>query len=139
MLAIMRYSRSYGLAIHDCGQCCPELLNPEMALSVRGHANRMIAYALIRHSVAHEKSRNIVQARTGATLKAQPNESKCMSIAADQKPTFLTKLKSRDLVAEGTMAFHFEKPASFENGEQEDCGNNIVLLRPTESLTIHRE
>lgn len=72
-------------------------------------------------------------------MKAQPNESKSISIAADQKPTFLTKLKSRDLVAEGIMAFHFEKPASFENGEQEDRGNNIVLLRPIESLTIHRE
>lgn len=36
-----------------------------------------------------------------------------MSAAAAKWPIFQAKLKSRDLVAEGTMAFHFEKPASF--------------------------
>jgi ferredoxin-NADP reductase len=32
---------------------------------------------------------------------------------SDVSPTFRAKLKRRDLVAERTMAFHFEKPASF--------------------------
>jgi len=36
-----------------------------------------------------------------------------MSTAAAKWPIFQAKLKSRNLVAEGTMAFHFEKPASF--------------------------
>jgi ferredoxin-NADP reductase len=36
-----------------------------------------------------------------------------MSTAAAKWPIFQAKLKSRDLVAECTMAFHFEKPASF--------------------------
>jgi ferredoxin-NADP reductase len=36
-----------------------------------------------------------------------------MSTAAAKWPIFQAKLKSRNLVAERTMAFHFEKPASF--------------------------
>lgn len=40
-------------------------------------------------------------------------EDRSMSTAAAKWPIFLAKLKSRDLVAERTMAFHFEKPASF--------------------------
>ena len=32
---------------------------------------------------------------------------------SDVGPMFRAKLKGRDLVAERTMSFHFEKPASF--------------------------
>lgn len=34
-------------------------------------------------------------------------------MGAAEWPTFLTKLKSRENVAEGTMAFHFDKPPGF--------------------------
>jgi ferredoxin-NADP reductase len=36
-----------------------------------------------------------------------------MSVVSTKWPIFRAKLKGRNLVAEGTMSFHFEKPASF--------------------------
>jgi ferredoxin-NADP reductase len=55
-----------------------------------------------------------------------------MSSAASW-PIFMAKLKSRQEVAEGTMAFHFEKPAdwSFKAGQFID----ITLLEPSETDT----
>src|ERR1041385_8550830 len=46
-------------------------------------------------------------------------------------PIFMAKLKSRQEVAEGTMAFHFEKPAgwTFKAGQFID----ITLLEPSET------
>lgn len=54
-----------------------------------------------------------------------------MSTAAAKWPIFQAKLKSRQDVAEGTMAFHFEKPASFvfTAGQFID----IDLLNPSET------
>ena len=48
-------------------------------------------------------------------------------------PIFMAKLKSRQEVAEGTMAFHFEKPAgwTFKAGQFID----ITLLEPSETDT----
>ena len=52
-----------------------------------------------------------------------------MSADTVESPIFLTKLKSRDLVAERTMAFHFEKPASFAFTPGRFI--NIDLLNPS--------
>jgi ferredoxin-NADP reductase len=54
-----------------------------------------------------------------------------MSATAPKCPAFLAKLKRREDVAEGTMAFHFEKPASFAftAGQFVDIG----LLNPSET------
>jgi ferredoxin-NADP reductase len=54
-----------------------------------------------------------------------------MSTAAAKWPVFQAKLKSRDLVAESTMSFRFEKPASFvfTAGQFID----IDLLSPSET------
>lgn len=54
-----------------------------------------------------------------------------MSTAAAKWPIFLAKLKSRDLVAERTMTFRFEKPSSFifTPGQFIDIG----LLNPSET------
>ena len=48
-------------------------------------------------------------------------------------PVFMAKLKSRQEVAEGTMAFHFEKPAgwTFKAGQFID----LTLLEPSETDT----
>jgi ferredoxin-NADP reductase len=48
-------------------------------------------------------------------------------------PIFMAKLKSRQEIAEGTMAFHFEKPAgwTFKAGQFID----ITLLEPSETDT----
>ena len=48
-------------------------------------------------------------------------------------PIFMAKLKSREEVAQGTMAFHFEKPAgwTFKAGQFID----ITLLDPAETDT----
>ncbi|HEY5213583.1 MAG TPA: FAD-dependent oxidoreductase [Acidobacteriaceae bacterium] len=54
-----------------------------------------------------------------------------MSAEAVESPIFQTKLKSRDLVAERTMAFHFEKPASFVFTPGQFI--NIDLLNPVET------
>ena len=54
-----------------------------------------------------------------------------MSADTVESPIFLTKLKSRDLVAERTMAFHFEKPASFAFTPGQFI--NIDLLNPSET------
>src|SRR6185437_1927143 len=48
-----------------------------------------------------------------SNLEGVTEDGKRMSTAAAKWPIFQAKLKSRDLVAERTMAFHFEKPASF--------------------------
>lgn len=54
-----------------------------------------------------------------------------MNTAIAKSPTQLVKLKSRQEVAEGTMAFHFEKPASFRfiPGQFVD----MTLLTPSET------
>ena len=51
--------------------------------------------------------------------------------AAAATPNFICKLKSRQVVAEGTMAFHFEKPTgwTFKPGQYVD----ITLLDPSET------
>ena len=54
-----------------------------------------------------------------------------MSTMVAKWPTFLTKLKSREDVAEGTMAFHFERPASF--GFTAGQFIDIDLLTPPET------
>ena len=54
-----------------------------------------------------------------------------MSTAAAQEPNFLAKLRSRELVAEGTMAFHFEKPVSFVFTPGQFI--NMDLLSPAET------
>ena len=54
-----------------------------------------------------------------------------MSTVAAKGPDFLAKLKSRDLVAEGTMSFHFEKPASFVFTAGQFI--NIDLVSPSET------
>jgi len=54
-----------------------------------------------------------------------------MSADKVESPIFPTKLKSRDLVAERTMAFHFEKPASFAFTPGQFI--NIDLLNPSET------
>src|SRR5665213_4621351 len=54
-----------------------------------------------------------------------------MSADTVESPIFPTKLKSRDLVAERTMAFHFEKPASFAFTPGQFI--NIDLLNPSET------
>lgn len=54
-----------------------------------------------------------------------------MNTAAAQKPSFLAKLKSRNLVAEGAMAFHFEKPVSFVFTPGQFI--NMDLLSPAET------
>ena len=48
-------------------------------------------------------------------------------------PIFMAKLKGREEVAQGTMAFHFEKPAgwTFKAGQFID----ITLLDPAETDT----
>ena len=54
-----------------------------------------------------------------------------MNTAIAKSPTQLVKLKSRQEVAERTMAFHFEKPASFKfiSGQFID----MTLLTPPET------
>src|ERR1043165_1137803 len=51
--------------------------------------------------------------------------------SASTWPIFMAKLKSREEVAQGTMAFHFEKPAgwTFKAGQFID----ITLLDPAET------
>ena len=54
-----------------------------------------------------------------------------MSTAAAEEPNFRAKLRSRELVAEGTMAFHFEKPVSFVFTPGQSI--NMDLLSPAET------
>lgn len=54
-----------------------------------------------------------------------------MSTGAAEGANFLAKLKRRDLVADGSMAFHFEKPASFVFTPGQFI--NMDLLSPAET------
>ena len=58
-------------------------------------------------------------------------DNKSMSDDAAKSPIFQTKLKSHDLVAERTMAFHFEKPASFVFTPGQFL--NVDLLNPADT------
>lgn len=87
--------------------------------------------ALLKNSSVEEVAHGDAAYASKSKFKGVAKEDKSMSADAVESPIFQTKLKSRDLVAERTMAFHFEKPASFvfTPGQFIDVG----LLSPSET------